>query len=289
MPKHGAMAEPRTVLITGAARGIGRATTLRLAANGWTVYAGIRAVADGQRLVDAAGPSGAAIVPVPLDITSAMDVAALPDRIDRPLAAVVNNAGVIMQGPVETMSADQVRRLFEVNVVAQLEVTKALLPALRQTNGRVIFVSSLSGRVSTPLTGIYNASKFAVEALADALRVELRPWHVPVVVVEPGSTSTDMWGTAVEEHRAMIDALSPEQAALYGPYLEKSTRAVKAIQKRTVPAERVARAIERALNARRPNARYQVDALGRAQLVSTALTPTRVVDAIVGRATGFHG
>jgi NAD(P)-dependent dehydrogenase (short-subunit alcohol dehydrogenase family) len=272
------------VLITGASRGIGRATALRLAARGWTVHAGVRSAADGEGL---AAEGGANIVPVQLDITSAEDIAELAARLGPTLDALVNNAGIVVQGPVETLSSDQVRLQFEVNVVAQLAVTQSVLPLVRAGRGRVVFVSSISGRVSTPLSGAYNASKFAIEALADALRVELRPWRVPVVLVQPSSTATDMWGTALEQHEAVITGLSPAHAQLYAQRLAKSAKAVAMIQKRAVPVERVARTIETALTARRPRARYQVDAVGRAQLIGTAITPTRVVDAVLARATGF--
>lgn len=178
-----------TVLVTGAGRGIGRATALRLAASGWTVHAGVRRAEDGEALV-AASPGGR-LHPVLLDITDAAQIAAavstLPDRLD----AVVNNAGVVVPGPVEAVALDALRRQLEINVVGQIAVTQAVLPRLRTARGRVVFVSSVSGRVSAPMMGLYSASKYALEALADALRMELRPWRVGVVLVEPGAIDTD--------------------------------------------------------------------------------------------------
>jgi NAD(P)-dependent dehydrogenase (short-subunit alcohol dehydrogenase family) len=279
--QHGAMP---TVLITGAARGIGRATTARLAAAGWTVYAGVRSSSDADGLIADHGPS---VRPVHLDITSASDIAALQQHVGTSLDAVVNNAGIVVQGPVETLTVEDLRRQFDVNVVAQIAVTQALLPLLRANHGRVVFISSVSGRISTPLTGAYNASKFAIEAIADSLRVELRPWRIPVVLVQPASTATDMWSTALDQHEAVVAGLSPEHAELYGRPLARSVRAVEMIQKHVVPVDRVARTVEMALTARRPKARYLVDPAGRAQVVGKALTPTRVMDAVLARATGF--
>ncbi|MDX6665819.1 MAG: hypothetical protein QOG68_2025, partial [Solirubrobacteraceae bacterium] len=178
------------VLVTGAARGIGRACALRLAADGWDVLAGVRRAEDGEEL-RAAGDGR--IAPVALDITAADQVAALADALPARLDAVVNNAGVVVSGPVEAVPLDELRRQFEVNLIGQVAVTQAVLGRLRASRGRIVFISSLSGRVSTPLTGPYNASKFALEGLADALRMEVRPWGIRVVLVEPAQTDTDIW------------------------------------------------------------------------------------------------
>ncbi|MCW2495573.1 SDR family oxidoreductase [Jatrophihabitans sp.] len=274
-----------TVLVTGASRGIGRVTALRLAADGWTVHAGVRSEADGKELA-AAAPS--AVAPVILDVTSAADLAALPERLGGRLDAVVNNAGYALDGPIETLAIDDLRRQYEVNVVGQVAVTQAVLPLLRASHGRIVFVSSLSGRISTPMTGAYNSSKFAIEGIADALRVELRRWKLPVVLVEPGPVSTDMWHGALDQHEATLAALSPEHRELYGQTFENSRKVLAFMQKQAVPVEKVAAVIEKALSARRPKARYQVDVGSRVQLVATGFTPTRVLDAILGKAMGTN-
>jgi NAD(P)-dependent dehydrogenase (short-subunit alcohol dehydrogenase family) len=142
------------VLITGASRGIGRATALRLAAGGWQVLAGVRRAEDGEALADASG----GITPVLLDVTDPEQVASLEDALPDRLDAVVNNAGAVLPGPVEALDTDELRRQLDVNVVAQIAVTQAVLPRLRTSRGRVVFISSLNGRVSTPMTGAYNAS-----------------------------------------------------------------------------------------------------------------------------------
>ena len=177
-----------SVLVTGSGRGIGLAITEHLAATGWDVIAGVRTEADAKAVVALAPQRISAVI---LDVTSEADVealaAALPDRLD----AVVNNAGIAVAGPVETLTPADWRKQLDVNVVGQFAVTAALLPKLRASGGRVVFISSVNGKVSLPLLGAYSASKFALEAAADALRVELRPWGIAVSVVEPAQTDTD--------------------------------------------------------------------------------------------------
>lgn len=274
-----------SVLITGASRGIGRATAIRLAAAGWTVHAGVRSDADGASL---AAEAGSNLVPVVLDITDATHLADLPARLGGHLDAVVNNAGFALDGPVETVSLDDLRRQYEVNVVGQVGVTQAVLPLLRASRGRIVFVSSLSGRISTPLTGAYNSSKFAIEALGDALRVELRRWKLPVVLVEPGPVATDMWSGALDQHEATLAALSPAHRELYGETFEKARKTLAFMQKQAVPVDKVSAAIEKALTARHPKARYQVDVGSKVQLVATGMTPTRLMDSILGRVMGTN-
>jgi NAD(P)-dependent dehydrogenase (short-subunit alcohol dehydrogenase family) len=272
-----------TVLVTGAARGIGRATVGRLSGAGWTVLAGVRREPDGKALVDEFGDR---VRPIQLDITDPEDLAALPAHLPERLDAVVNNAGVVVGGAVETLTLDELRRQFEINVVGQVGITQAVLPLLRASKGRIVFVSSLSGRISTPMTGAYNASKFAVEGLADALRVELRPWSIPVVLVEPGPSATDMWGDALITFDTVAAQLSAEHRALYARHLVGTRKLLARVQKIAVPVERVSATIERALTAKRPKARYPVDAASRAQLIGTAITPTRVLDAVFARVSG---
>jgi NAD(P)-dependent dehydrogenase (short-subunit alcohol dehydrogenase family) len=273
-----------TVLITGAGRGIGRATALRLAESGWDVIAGVRNDRDAEALVDAS-PDG--LRPVRLDITSAADLAALPDVLPPALDAVVNNAGVVLGGPVEALRLDDLRHQFEVNLVGQVAVTQAVLPRLRAAHGRIVFVSSVSGRVSTPMTGAYNSSKFAIEGLADALRMELRPWRVAVSLVEPAQTDTDMWRDAEIVLEDTIASLGPEHRALYAKHIKGMRRMIKLSQRIATPPSGAAATIERALTARRPRARYVVGAAPRVQVVLTGLTPTPVLDAALRRVTGI--
>lgn len=266
----------RSVLVTGASRGIGRATAERLAAAGWQVFAGVRRADD--------APAGTTAVVV--DVTDAAQVAALPDVLPARLEAVVNNAGVVVAGPVEALSAEDLRRQLDINVVGQVAVTKAVLPKLRTARGRIVFVSSVSGRISTPMTGAYTASKFALEAIADALRVELRPWGIAVSLIEPGAIDTDMWQTAPEMIEETNAGMAPEYRRLYAGHVDGMRKTVRFIQKQASPPRTVVAAIEKALMAQRPKARYVVGADAKAQLAAKALLPTRGFDAIIAQGTG---
>jgi NAD(P)-dependent dehydrogenase (short-subunit alcohol dehydrogenase family) len=273
-----------TVLLTGASRGIGRATTLRLARGGWTVYATVRSAADGEELVAEAG--GAAVHPLQLEVTSDEQIAdldvALPERLD----AIVNNAGIVVSGPLETLSAADLREQFDVNVVGAVALTNLVLPRLRASRGRIVFVSSLSGVISTPMTGAYNASKFALEAIADAWRLELKRWGVKVILVEPAMTDTDLWRKAPETLEAEAAEMSAEHRELYAEHLDGMRKTVPRMQKMAKPVDTVAAAIEKALTAARPRARYPVGADVRVQAALSGVTPDRVKDAAFARLTG---
>jgi NAD(P)-dependent dehydrogenase (short-subunit alcohol dehydrogenase family) len=276
-----------SVLISGASRGIGRATALRLARAGWTVYATVRQAADGEELV--AEAAGHKVHPLQLDVTSDEQIAALAEALPPSLDGLVNNAGIVVSGPLETLSADDLREQFEVNVVGAVALTNLCLPRLRTARGRVVFVSSLSGIVSTPMTGAYNASKFAIEAIADAWRLELRPWGVKVVLVEPAMTDTDLWRNAPETLEAEAAAMSEEHRDLYGEHLEGMRKVVPRIQKMAKPVDTVAATIERALTATRPKPRYPVGVDVRVQAALSGVTPARVMDAVNGKLTGTPG
>jgi NAD(P)-dependent dehydrogenase (short-subunit alcohol dehydrogenase family) len=268
------------VLVTGAGRGIGRTITTHLAAQGWDVYAGVRKEADGASV---AAEAPERIHPVLLDITSAEDVAALDKQLPDRLDAVVNNAGLAVGGAVETLDLDDLRYQYEVNVFGQVAVTQAVLPRLRESKGRVVFVSSVSGRISTPLTGAYNSSKFALEGLADALRLELRPWGIAVALIEPAQTDTALWQDAEATLEAEVAKLSPEHRAMYAPHIDGFRKIIPLSQKMAGPPSSVATAVRRALTARKPRARYVVGVGPKVQVRMTSATPTRMRDAVLRR------
>jgi NAD(P)-dependent dehydrogenase (short-subunit alcohol dehydrogenase family) len=265
-----------TVLVTGAGRGIDAATALRLAATGWDVHAGVRREHDGATLVE---QSRGRVRVLRLDITSAEDIAALDERLPTSLDGVVNNAGIAVGGPVEALALDEIRRQFEVNLIGQVAVTQAVLPRLRVSRGRVVFVSSLSGRVAAPMTGAYSASKFALEGLADTLRLELRPWRVRVSLIEPAQTDTDMWRGADAALEEAISTLTPEHRALYAKHIDGMRKMIPRVQRAARSPEGAAAAIERALTDRRARARYVVGSGPRAQAALSRLTPTPLLDA----------
>ncbi len=272
-----------TVLVTGAGRGIGAATAQRLAGAGWEVLAGVRRSQDAEPLV-AAHPGR--VTPVTLDITNADHLAALEASLPSRLDAVVNNAGVVVTGPVEAVSVDELRRQLDVNVVAQVAVAQAALPRLRAARGRLVFVSSVSGLIATPMFGPYNASKFALEGIADALRLELAPWGIRVALVEPAQTDTDLWRNADRDAEAVESALSPTHRALYAKHVAGFRKTIPRAQRMAVPADDVAATIERALTDRRPRARYVVGRGPRAQVLLSRLLPTPLMDLALRAGTG---
>jgi NAD(P)-dependent dehydrogenase (short-subunit alcohol dehydrogenase family) len=266
-----------SVLVTGASRGIGESIAAHLAAKGWDVFAGVRSDQDAHK-VKGESPR---IAPVILDVTSPENVAALGASLPERLDAVVNNAGVVVTGPMEAVASAELRRQLEVNVVGQVAVTQAVLSRLRRSHGRIVFVSSLNGRVSFPLLGAYCASKFALEAVADALRMELKPWDIPVVVVEPAQTKTDMWHTADTSMEQMAAAMTAEMRQLYAGHLPGLGKAIARTRKTAVPPEEVAKVVEKALTASRPRARYVVGAAPKLLLSVATNLPTSVRDRVL--------
>jgi NAD(P)-dependent dehydrogenase (short-subunit alcohol dehydrogenase family) len=281
-------------LVTGASTGIGRASALRLAASGWTVLAGVREPAAGERL--AAEPAAAGrVLALVLEVTDADQIAEAAARVEQESAragvspsggldALVNNAGIGVGGPLELISSQDMRRQFDVNVLAQVAVTQAMLPALRRARGRIVFVSSVGGRVAMAFTAPYAASKHAIEALADALRVELHSSGVRVALVEPGSVATPIW----EKARAEAENVSipAELQPYYGKVPAAMGKVLESTARRGVPAEQVAQTIETALSAPRMKARYVVGRDARAMLAAKRLLPDHLFDALARRVLG---
>jgi NAD(P)-dependent dehydrogenase (short-subunit alcohol dehydrogenase family) len=279
----------RAALVTGSSTGIGRATVLALDAAGWRVFAGVRRKEDAEML-RAEGTER--LTPVTLDVTNADQIAAVADSLAETLGAagldgLVNNAGMAVMGPLETLPIEDFRAQIEVNLTAQVAVTQAVLPLIRGACGRVVFVSSIGGRMALPFGGPYHASKFGVEAVADCLRQELRPWRIGVSLIEPGSIDTPIW----ERGESIADAIaerSPDaQEALYGETLERFRAAVRRTAKRGIAPDKVAKAIVHALTARRPRTRYVVGADARGQALMRHLLPDRMFDRAVARAMGI--
>jgi len=281
-------------LITGASTGIGRSTALRLATAGWTVLAGVRDPAAGERLV-ADAPAAGRVIPLTLDVTDAAQIARAAEIVDQEtgqgavpgtgrLDALVNNAGIGFGGPLELIPVEDLRTQFEVNVVGQIIVTQAMLPALRRARGRIVFVSSIGGRVAMAFTAPYAASKHALEAIGDSLRVELRNSNVQVALIEPGSVATPIWNKAsADAERVSIPA---ELQAAYGRVPAAMERVVEDLAERGIPAEQVAETIERALTARRMRARYLVGRDAKAMLFAKRLLPDLVFDRVARRVLG---
>jgi NAD(P)-dependent dehydrogenase (short-subunit alcohol dehydrogenase family) len=279
----------RSALITGASTGIGRATALRLAAAGWRVLAGVRRDADGEQL-RAAG-TGGRIEPLLLDVTDAGQIEAAAELVAAELGGggldgLVDNAGIGVPGPLETIPMDDLRRQLEVNLLGQVAVTKAMLPALRLAPGRIVLISSIGGRIAFPLNGPYHIAKFGIEAAGDVLRQELRPAGISVSIVEPGSIRTPIWERSDREIDSLLER-APRTAELYGRQVAAIRKTSRELGERGIPPERVAERIEHALSARRPRSRYLVGADAKFQARAKILIPDRLWDRIVARMIGF--
>ncbi len=278
----------RSALVTGSSTGIGRATALRLDAAGWRVFAGVRRDEDAESL---RGAGSERLTPVMLDVADADSIASAAELLSGELGGagldgLVNNAGVSLPSPLETMPIEDFRRQIEINLTGQVAVTQALLPALRQARGRIVFISSIGGRIAFPFTGAYHAAKFGVEAVGDVFRRELRGAGISVSIVEPGSIATEIWDRG-ERESDDIGGRSPRREALYGDAIEKYRKTVRGVAGRGIPPDEAAQAIEHALVARRPRTRYLVGRDAKFQARVKYLIPTRIFDRILARATGL--
>jgi NAD(P)-dependent dehydrogenase (short-subunit alcohol dehydrogenase family) len=274
------MNDDRSVLVTGAAGGIGTAATLRLAELGFTVYAGVRSASPHLE-----GRQGVRVVR--FDVTDPDEVEAAAAEISKDtggLHAVVNNAGVIVQGPLELVPPGELRREFEVNVFGPALVTQAFLPLLRAGHGRVVNVSAVSARLSMPFFGPISASKAALERLSGALRGELAAWGIPVVIVEPGAVNTPIFEKAEKAATAAMADTPADRLALYTSNLEAVGRA--AARMTPAPLDRVVKAIVEAVRSPRPKVRYVAGRDAQAMIILSRL-PRRIGDRLIARALGL--
>jgi NAD(P)-dependent dehydrogenase (short-subunit alcohol dehydrogenase family) len=269
----------KAVLITGCSSGIGNETARRLASNGWTVYATARRPESIAELAEAGCKTLA------LDVTDEESMAAAVRAVEEAEGAVgvlVNNAGYSQSGALETLPLDSVRRQFETNVFGLIRMCQLVLPGMRHQGwGRIVNISSMGGKLVFPGGAAYHATKHSVEALSDALRFEVRPFGVDVVIIEPGLIVTKFGETA---------AGSVGEATSDGPYAKFNEAVAKAtagayegpLAKLGGGPDTVARKIERAISARRPRARYTVTPSAKMSLATRALLPDRGWDAFVG-------
>ncbi len=263
------------IVITGASSGIGRACALRLDRAGYRVFAGVRREVDGEAL---RGEASERLTPLRLDVTQQEDAAAAAETVassEGGLAGLVNNAGVSFALPLELVPEAAARQLFEVNVLGLLAVSRALLPLLRQGRGRIVNIGSASGLLAMPGVSHYAASKFAVQAVSEALRVELQPQGIRVSTVLPGAVETAIWEKSTAAQKEMRAAVPPEAVAPYEPLLALLDQVGE--NAGGIPADAVARVVERALSAQRPKPRYLV---GReaSQMAWLARLPVRLRD-----------
>lgn len=260
------MSDKRWAFVTGASTGIGRASVERLASDGWNVIAGVRK--DGDQ------PS-AATAHVLVDVSDADQVEAAAKQVSEiaggRLYGLVNNAGISVSGPFEVLSVDDYRRQFDVNFFGHLAITQLLLPMLLETKGRIVTIGSIGGRMATPFLSPYNASKFAIRGWSDAARVELAPHGVGVVLVEPGSIATEIWGKGNASAFEVLARMTPEQGERYAKQIAGVFKVAQTVEKNAIPAAKVADAVARALTARKPKPHVVVGTDARVQAILAVL------------------
>ena len=267
-------------LVTGCSSGIGRATALRLAAAGQHVYAGVRSPADGDQLARSA--AGGEITPLILDITVPSHIASAAGVVTGHtgrLDGLVNNAGFGLASPTELVPLDAFRRQLEVNVTGQLAVTQAFLPSLRRARGRIVMVSTIGVRFTPPFAGPLDATKAALAALGDALRQELAPWGVRVVLIEPASINSGAADKVTRDAAKAMAAAAPQGRALYGDTFAAMLAVIQRREGSGSPPDVPAATIVRALTAARPRGVYLTGKDSRRLAVLSKL-PTPVIDAV---------
>jgi NAD(P)-dependent dehydrogenase (short-subunit alcohol dehydrogenase family) len=269
---------PRGIIVSGASTGIGEATVALLARRGYIAFAGVRNERDAARL-RAAHEN---IRPIFLDVTDDASIARALGEVaagGTPLLGVVSNAGIALGGPLERLPIAELRRQFEVNVFGALALVQAALPHLPSHGGRIVFVGSIAGRLAVPYIAPYSASKFALRALADALRNELAPDGIAVSLIEPGSVRTPIWRKGRESRDRLVALLGSDARPHYYRALEAVLRQTEAEERVGIPPERVAGVIMDALTARRPRENYLVGSAKAGSVV--AMLPPRLRDRVL--------
>lgn len=278
---------PKTIVITGCSSGFGRITTLHLAKQGWRVFATVRKESDAASLLVEAMAQNVRdqVVPVLCDVTNAAQVAELGRTVAAAtprLEALVNNAGTAFPGPLELLPLETLRQQLNLNVVAHLGVTQVLLPLVKAARGVIINVSSQGGRVVFPITGAYHMSKFALEAMSDALRLELAPFGVKVVVIQPGSSATAIWDTGRKHGEAALGGL--ENSGAYQPLVNAIMAQAFAKQKGTgFHPQLFADTVQKILNSPNPATRYAIPARSARMIALRTLLPDKFWDWFVRR------
>lgn len=248
----------KTFVITGCSTGIGRALALKLASDGHKVWAGIRKQEDYQKLVLEAGNSAVHLNPFLVDVAHVHTIASAVEKIEGSVDVLVNNAGIAVGGPVEALTMEDWRRQFDLNVFGLIELTRCLLPRIRESHGRILQMSSISGRFAPPFMSAYSASKFAIEAFTDSLRREMIPHGVEVIAIEPGPIRTEIWQKSIRETESRLTSIPEHLKQVYG---EQMTELQRLIQKAVARAAEPSLVVEKVLHAsfaEEPRTRYPV-------------------------------
>lgn len=278
----------KSVIITGASSGIGRESALLLDQLGFRVFAGVRKEKDAISLQQQASDQ---LVPIFLDVSNPDSISTsfetiLNDGHETTLIGLINNAGIAIASPLEFIPVDLLRKQLEINVIGQLAVTQAFLPLLRKSKGRVINMGSISGLNAFPLTGPYAISKFALEAMTDSLRVELRPWGVKVIIIEPGAIATPIWEKSLKRKREVEQYLPPWASSVYRTAIRRmEMNAIKSADSAPTP-KIVAQTVKHALTSPRPKTRYLVG-VSPIKIKLLRILPDQVRDWLIAKALGI--
>lgn len=270
-----------TMVVTGCSTGIGEACALHLAKLGYRVFAAVRKPADAEGLRG----KHPLITPLLFDVRDQAAVAEAASAVAKEVGpagiqGLVNNAGIAVAAPLEYLPVDDLRLQLDVNVVGQLAVTQAFLPLIREGKGRITFISSISGLVATPMVGAYSSSKHALEAIGDAMRMELKEWGIHVSLIEPGQIATPIWTTSAQAADERQKRMSPEAMTRYQWMMRAARVRVGQGTKYGLDPHQVALAVEKALLSPRPKTRYLVGKEGMFVRILAAL-PDRLRDKMV--------
>lgn len=273
----------RAVVITGASTGIGAACALHLDRLGFTVFAGVRKAEDGIALQRAGSDR---LVPLELDVTDLATIEKAHTVVSESvrtngLFGLINNAGIAVVGPVEAVPISDFRQQLEVNVIGQVAVTQMFLPLIRQARGRIINMGSIAGLSTMPLMGPYSASKFALEAITDALRLEVQQWGIHVSIIEPGAIATPIWDKSAIDAAEREAAIETELRTLYKPVVAAVRKIVGEASKRAISSDAVAKVVEAALTAPSPKTRYLVGTDAKLRALMARVLPDRTSDRLL--------
>ena len=280
----------RFVVITGASTGIGAGCAIGCAQQGMTVFAGVRDLRAGEALQAKEG----AIIPLQLDVTDDESIKRAADTVRQRvggagLAGLINNAGIAIGSPLEVIPLSQLRKQLEVNVIGQIAVTQAFLPFLRQAQGRIVNMGSIAGRGTIPMMGPYSASKFAMEALTDALRLELYPWGIHVSIIEPGAIATPIWDKSLNAALDVEKDMPAGAKLLYEKAARQVREVVQEAAQRAIPVDAVVQAVLHALTAPRPKTRYLVGTDAKLRAFMAKWLPDRMQDWILKKVLKLPG
>jgi len=284
-----ASGRPGAVVITGASSGIGRACAIRLADAGYTVFAGVRKPSDGDGL---SALTTGTVTPLTLDVTDPAAVTAAAEEVGRAvgaegLAGLVNNAGIGVTWPLAAIPADVLRKQYDVNVFGQVAVIQAFLPLLRAAGGRMVNIGSIGDRLTMPFGGPLTSSKWAFASITEALRLELRPWGIHVVLIEPASIKTEAVDKMEADAERTLGQLDEIERARYAEAYRSMTRSSLARERTGSQPDVVAEVVLSALTATRPRTRYLVGKHARALALIARWAPDPVFDRIRIRLFGL--